>query len=299
MATRHTHRYHVVTRGIANTLVHALTQNPSVEPISLERAREEHEHYVQLIKSLLSNSGNLHSKSVVHCIEASDMYPDCVFIEDTVVVVNDHVLINQLGAPSRRGEEEVVAEFFETNYPAKVIHYMKEMDPEATLDGGDVLTVEPAKVIYVGHSSRTNSKGIKVLQNVFCDFKVIPIKVERGLHLKSFCSYLACDKNGVPIIIVSGCEIGKGIASQIQQRADVSLPRIVFSGDLESSNCLSIPMEVNKYAIIRKKGFHTSDSTFNQLKKELGDIISIYELEYNELAKVDGALTCCSVIYPV
>jgi N-dimethylarginine dimethylaminohydrolase len=58
-------------------------------------------------------------------------------------------------------------------------------------------------------------------------------------------------------------------------------------------------MEVNKYAIIRKKGFHTSDSTFNQLKKELGDIISIYELEYNELAKVDGALTCCSVIYPV
>jgi dimethylargininase len=163
MATRHTHRYHVVTRGIANTLVHALTQNPSVEPISLERAREEHEHYVQLIKSLLSNSGNLHSKSVVHCIEASDMYPDCVFIEDTVVVVNDHVLINQLGAPSRRGEEEVVAEFFETNYPAKVIHYMKEMDPEATLDGGDVLTVEPAKVIYVGHSSRTNSKGIKLV----------------------------------------------------------------------------------------------------------------------------------------
>jgi len=298
---------HVVTRGISKELCHALSMSPvsSDQAISYQVACDQHDCYSRLLSSILQSSDDPR----LHHIDASDEYPDCVFIEDTVIATLDKVLITQPGAVSRRGETLAVKQFFESRKTATVVQCMSEIDPEATIDGGDVLCIEFARLILVGQSSRTNQRGIQVLRNVFPDFKVVVIQVNRGLHLKSFCSLFVCLSShpSDTVVLVSGCDIGRDIGRQIEQ--SVSGIKLVFVGDVESSNCLFIPLQVeepskgnyraSKFAIVRKKGYPTSDFAFQQLMEEYGQSErgSIYEIMYDELAKVDGALTCCSVIY--
>ncbi|KAG1456565.1 hypothetical protein G6F56_006801 [Rhizopus delemar] len=85
----------------------------------------------------------------------------CCFIEDTAVVVQDLAIINRLGDESRRKEIIGIEEGLRKVPLIKEIHYMHEIDPEATLDGGDVLYT--GTHLFVGLSRRTNQRGADVL----------------------------------------------------------------------------------------------------------------------------------------
>src|SRR5204863_328075 len=65
------------------------------EAIDVERAIAQHEEYRALLASL--------GLEVVR-IPADPAFPDCVFIEDTAIVLDDVAVITRPGAPSRRGE---------------------------------------------------------------------------------------------------------------------------------------------------------------------------------------------------
>ena len=71
--------------------------------------------------------------------------PDSVFIEDTAVCVNTHVLLTRPGAPSRQAEVDAVhAAFRAPDFPAPATAtswQLERMLDEAagTVDGGDVL----------------------------------------------------------------------------------------------------------------------------------------------------------------
>lgn len=74
---------------------------------------------------------------------------------------------------------------------------MEIADPNATLDGGDVLFT--GKEFFVGLSQRTNEAGARAVAAAFPEFPVTPIRIpNKLLHLKD-CISMA----GVDILCVS------------------------------------------------------------------------------------------------
>ena len=87
---------HAICRGIPNSLKdEALRMEKEDEPIDLEVARKNYEIY----KSSLESCG----VKVIY-LEADESYPDCVFVEDTCIVIGNTAFITRPGHPSRRDE---------------------------------------------------------------------------------------------------------------------------------------------------------------------------------------------------
>ena len=113
-------------------------------------------------------------------VEADDEHPDCVFIEDTVVMLGQVAVITSPGAESRRGEQDAVAEAVtDLGVPTRHIRL------PGTLDGGDVLKV--GTTVYVGRGGRTNAEGIRQFREIAIElgYTVVAVPVTRALHLKS------------------------------------------------------------------------------------------------------------------
>jgi dimethylargininase len=113
-------------------------------------------------------------------IDADDTHPDCVFIEDTVVMLGQVAVVASPGAESRRGEQDAVAEAV-TDLGLETRHIRLP----GTLDGGDVLKV--GTTIYVGRGGRTNAEGIRQFRQIASElgYTVVAVPVTRALHLKS------------------------------------------------------------------------------------------------------------------
>lgn len=80
---------HALTRGLAKTFADAITLKAPTEPINVKIAYKQHEKYKELLRSLVPN---------VIELPADDDCPDCVFIEDTALVINSsHVVITRIG----------------------------------------------------------------------------------------------------------------------------------------------------------------------------------------------------------
>lgn len=88
----------------------------------------------------------------INCEEA---FPDCVFVEDTAIAVDNAVFITNLAAASRHGETDQIERVFR-EYKSLRVGGVKNRD-EAFIDGGDCLFT--GREFIVGISSRTNEKG--------------------------------------------------------------------------------------------------------------------------------------------
>jgi dimethylargininase len=113
-------------------------------------------------------------------IDADDAFPDCVFLEDMVVMLGQVAVFTSPGAESRRGEQDaVVAAVAELGLETRQLRL------PGTLDGGDVLRV--GKTIYVGRGGRTNAEGIRQFRAIATElgYTVVAVPVTRALHLKS------------------------------------------------------------------------------------------------------------------
>ena len=157
-------------RGVPPTLAECeLTFRPR-EPIDLDRAVAQHAAYADLLGSL--------GLEVVE-LPADPALPDCCFVEDVAVVLDEVALLAMPGAPSRRGEVRAVEEALARFRP------LERTPLPATLEGGDVLRV--GRRLFVGRSARTNEAGIARLAAVAEPFgyRVVPVTVTGCLHLKS------------------------------------------------------------------------------------------------------------------
>jgi dimethylargininase len=114
-------------------------------------------------------------------LAASDAYPDCCFVQDTAVVLDEVCVIAGMGARSRLGEVSEVENLIAP------IRNMRRIFSPATLDGGDVVQFD--KRLYVGRSTRTNARGIVALSQIVESFgyTVVPVTVNGGLHLTTGC----------------------------------------------------------------------------------------------------------------
>jgi dimethylargininase len=138
-------------------------------------AAEQHRAYCQL----LADCG-----ATVITLDVNRHLPDCAFVEDTAVVLNEISVLTTMGAESRRPELLGIA--------AELRKYREvlPMSLPATLEGGDVLPI--GKTLLVGQSLRTNAAGITQLQEIVrpYGYRVVPVAVHGCLHLKTACCAL-------------------------------------------------------------------------------------------------------------
>jgi dimethylargininase len=145
------------------------------QPIDLERANEQHAEYCRLLGEL---------GLTVQVLDLYSELPDCVFIEDTAVVLEEIAILASMGTASRRSEPLGIEPILR--------HYrdVRRIDQPATLEGGDVLRL--GRQLMVGLSSRTNRAGADALVELArpLGYDVLPVGVHGCLHLKTACCAL-------------------------------------------------------------------------------------------------------------
>jgi dimethylargininase len=199
-------------------------------------------------------------------LEADERYPDGCFVEDTAIVTGEVAVITRPGAQSRTGEEGEISRILSEFRKIEAIKL------PGTLDGGDVLRVE--NHFFIGISGRTNMDGARQLSEILTKYGYTAsvTEVGEGLHLKSGIAYL-----------------GKGNFISIEGFSKISgSPGIIISDIRESysANCL----RVNDFLLI-PKGFPES-------KKKIVELgYNIIELNMSEFRKMDGGLTCLSLLF--
>ncbi len=111
-------------------------------------------------------------------LAALDDFPDGVFVEDTALLLGAHAVILRPGAVSRARETESVADGLASDFALRRL-------ATGHVDGGDVLRI--GRTLYVGISTRTDLAGIRALGELVAplDYRVVPVPVAGGLHLKS------------------------------------------------------------------------------------------------------------------
>ena len=229
------------------------------EPLDVGRARAQHRAYAAVLARL--------GCDVRWIPEAPDL-PDAVFVEDTAVVVDEIAVVTRPGAASRRSETATVA--------AALAAYRRVVTvaAPATLDGGDVLRV--GRTVYVGRSERTNPEGIAQLEQHLAPFgyRVLAASVHGCLHLKS----------------------------AVTEVADSTLlynPAWVDPGTFHDVSMLPIdpaePFAANGLRIGTSLVYPNAFPRTRARMEQRGIDVSVVEV--SELAKAEGAVTCCSLVF--
>jgi dimethylargininase len=153
-------------RSIPDSFTRAISRVAPEQPIDVAVARAQHAAY----RAAFGDAQQL-------LVDADEACPDCVFVEDTAVILDGKALITRPGAASRLAETAPIARAL-----APFLDLVT-MEPPATLDGGDVMVTRAR--IYVGRSARTNADGIELLRRVFGKDRVAVVGLPAGvLHLK-------------------------------------------------------------------------------------------------------------------
>jgi dimethylargininase len=240
----------------------ALTHLPRV-PIDLERARAQHDAYEWTLVEL---------GCTVRRIDSGPEIPDSVFIEDAAVVVREGAIIARPGVEARRGEVPAVAAAL-----ARFGLPQHEITEPATLDGGDVLAVD--RRVFVGASARTNVEGIDQVRQLLqpLGYVVRAVPVRGCLHLKSAATLVGRDT-----LLVN--------RAWIAPDAFTGLTLIdVDPAEPHGANALWVPAADG--TVIYPAGCPRT-----RARLELHGI-RVRAVDVDELAKAEGGVTCCSLIW--
>jgi len=226
-------------------------------PPNYELILKQHASYVDALKTV--------GIDVIE-LDPQPNYPDAHFVEDTAVVFSEAAVITRLGAASRRGEGESIAEVL------RQYREIEHIQTPGTLDGGDVLMI--GNRFFIGISERTNPEGAKQLGGILEKYGKTwtTIQVGAGLHFKSSVNY-----GGKNSILVT-----RDFTSHAALKGYGKI--IVNKEEEYSANTLWI----NDH-LLMPKGF---PGTKTKLKR-LG--LPIIELDVSEMQKMDGGLTCLSI----
>lgn len=235
-------------------------------PIDFAKATSEHCNYVKALQQVGLD---------VSVLDPDESLPDCVFVEDPAVVVEGKALITNPGHPNRKAERFALKQALED-----LGIETSTMEGPAELDGGDVLFT--GREFFVGLSKRTNNDGIDSLRKVFPSYPVHAIKIEDAtLHLKSMMS-MAGDET----IAVGPSSSSIQAVKEMKEKAKYPYTFLKVSNDA-SANCLWINGTL----------IHRSSTEFPSIRDDFAALnCPKVELSNEELSKVDGALTCSSLL---
>jgi dimethylargininase len=244
-----------VTRGVSPSIAQCELTHLEREPIEYERAVAQHAEYQHALE---------HAGFHIVEIDADASFPDCVFIEDTAVVLDEIAVIMRPGASSRRGEisavEEVLRQYRE----------LVRIDAPATLDGGDVLVLDDT--IYVGLSTRTAGDAIDQLARA-TGRRVIGVPIEGCLHLKTAVTRVSDDA-----LLINRQWVDSSLFDR-WHLIDVDPEEPSGANALLAGESVIYPEEFPR--------------TRDRLEARGLKILSV---NASELAKAEGGVTCCSLI---
>jgi len=248
-----------ITRAVSPTLAQCQLTHLAREPIDVARAEAQHAAYEDALRSL--------GAEVVRVPPAPEL-PDAVFVEDIAVVLDEVAVIARPGAPTRRAEVDPVAAMLADFRP--LLH----LTPPATLDGGDVLAL--GATVYVGMTTRTNLDAAGQLRTLLKPFgyAVVPVPVSGCLHLKS-------------------------AVTQIGERRLLMNPEWVRAADFGDAEPLFVdPAEPGGANALWIEGSVVYPAQFPRTAERLAaEGLRVMPVECSELAKAEGGVTCCSLVF--
>ena len=257
--TKHMKKLIAITRPVSPAIERCELTNLDRVPIDLKRAIAQHDQYEETLKSL--------GVEVRALSEEPDM-PDAVFVEDTAVVLDECAIITRPGADSRKPEIETVSRALAS------YRTLYTIQAPGRLDGGDVLVT--GKRIWVGLATRSNQSAIDQMQ-VFLEpfsYKVWGVPVSGCLHLKSAITLVARDT-----LLINPAWVDQANFRGMQFiEVDPAEPY--------AANALLVGETVIYQPAYPK----------TRLRLEAAGIQTRL-VDQSELAKAEGALTCCSLIF--
>ncbi|HEY7169492.1 MAG TPA: N(G),N(G)-dimethylarginine dimethylaminohydrolase [Vicinamibacterales bacterium] len=247
-----------LTREISPAIVRCELTHLTRVPIDLDRARAQHAAY----ERALASSGCL-----VERLEAGEEMPDSVFVEDAAIVFDELAIVTRPGAESRRGETAAVAAALQPHRP--IVH----IEAPGTVDGGDVLAV--GRSVFVGRSRRTNAAAVGQIERALAPFgyRVSEVAVEWCLHLKSAATALDDETLLINPDWVPPAAFG-GVRTVCVHRLEPAGANILRIG----AKLLYAAAFPRTCDALVTRGYHVGT------------------LDVSELAKAEGAVTCCSLI---
>jgi len=249
---------YAITRTPAETFDRGITSANLGKPI-YPRALEQHRAYVAALKSI--------GLEVIE-LDPQPAFPDGHFVEDTAVVTPAVAVITHPGAESRQGEEASIAEVLST------YREIEHIQAPGTLDGGDVLMI--GNHFFIGISERTNPEGARQLGQILqkSDTVWTTLPVGAGLHLKSSVNAVADNT-----LLVTR-DFSNHPALKGYDRIIVEPEEAYAANTLRVNDHLLIP-----------RGFPRTGEKLSRLG------LKIIELEVSEMQKMDGGLTCLSILF--
>lgn len=248
-----------LVRAVPDTLAAAELTHLERVPVDVARARTEHDGYCRLLEQL--------GLSLVWAPSTHDL-PDSTFVEDAVVVIDDHAILTRPGAASRRAEPATLRPVLEAR--GLVVDALAS---PATLDGGDVLQV--GDDLFVGRTERTNDAGIRQLATLAARHarRVVPVTVEGVLHLKTAATALP---DGTIIRLAGAVERSAFAGRLVVDAAEPSGGDVLLVGD----HVILPASAPDTAALVAARGW------------------PVHTLELAELQKAESGPTCLSVLLP-
>jgi dimethylargininase len=248
-----------ITRKVSPAIVRCELTHLAREPIDVARAEQQHRAYEDCLVRLGCELCSL---------PVEPELPDSVFVEDCAVVLDEVALITRPGAASRRPEVASVAAALEPWRPL-----LRIREP-ATLDGGDVLAI--GRTLYVGRSARSDAAGVAQLAALLAPYgyDVESVALHGCLHLKSAVTSVAPDT----VLLNPG---------QVEAAAFAAFRRVEVD-----------PREPAAANALRVGGTVVHPDAYPRTRERLErQGIAVAGVDATELAKAEGGLTCCSLIF--
>lgn len=248
-----------ITRRVSPSINRCELTHIAREPIDYERASIQHRQYEDAL-------GSLGVKVI--SLDAEPVLPDSVFVEDVALVLDECAIMLNPGADSRRPE---VASVEKKLAPYREIF---RIQPPGTVDGGDILQV--GKTIFVGRSTRSTENAIGQIRSILepYGYRVRAVNVTGCLHLKS-----AVTQVGEEILLIN--------------------PDWVSKADFPGMQFIEVdPSEPYAANAVFVDGKLIYPSSFPKTRTKLaGAGFELVIVDADELAKAEGAVTCCSLIF--
>jgi len=232
--------------------------------IDVPLAQAQHHQYQECLAALGCE---------LHRLPAEPDLADSVFVEDVAIVLDELAIITRPGADSRKPEAASIARALE---PYRKLVYIQA---PGTVDGGDVLRV--GKTLFVGLSSRSNPSAIEQMQTALRPHAYI-----------------------VKGVSVSGCLHLKSAVTQVAEGALLINPNWVDArtfGDKRWGDWKLIEVDASEpYAgnalLIGGTAIYPTRFPHTRAKLEAHGI-PVMTVDVSELAKAEGAVTCCSLVF--
>ncbi len=250
-----------ITRQVGPAINQCELTHIAREPIDYERARAQHKRYQQALRTLGLD---------VISLDAEPDLPDSVFVEDVALVLDECAIMLNPGAASRRPE---VASVEKALAPYREIF---RIQPPGTVDGGDILTVD--RTVHIGISSRSTKNAIEQIKVIL---------EPRGYQVRA--------------VNVTGCLHLKSAVTQVSKDTLLINPEWVSRDDFPGMQFIEVdPSESYAANAILVDDTIIYPSSFPKTKAKLEKAgINLVIVDADELAKAEGAVTCCSLIFSV